>query len=467
MKIKSLTHTRSRTRIAWFSGGLLLLLTGCTVGPDLQKPDPPASTAFSEAREPASPEPLEARWWTRFHDPRLDELMEELHSGSPGISAAIARTDAARAVLGIERGHFFPSASTRGSAGYSWDEMDSDGEIYRGSGGLDYLVDVWGRVRRGVEAAGADYHASEADLAAVRLSLQADLARHYIRLRGTDEEIALLDRTVETRREAQQLIERRLRAGDASELTNEQARAELETARAEAIALRRERGHLEHAIAVLVGKEPAQFAIAPETGAFGTVAEIPVAVPSTILRRRPDVARAEARLRAANARIGEATAALFPEIRLSAEAGRVRFGGSSPQDDGVTFGFLGAGLRLPLFEGGALHSEVRQRAAETEEMTAAYRATVLRAFREVEDALLDLHVIADQLEAQLAAADAANRATDLSETRYNHGLVDYLEVIDSERTRLAAERSLVRLHRAQLTATVDLAQAVGGGVTSL
>jgi multidrug efflux system outer membrane protein len=348
-----------------------------------------------------------------------------------------------------------PSSPTVGRAAYTAND-------FRIPVDLSYEIDLWGRVERSLEAATALAEASVAGYETVRLTLHADVAASYFALRSIDSERSVLRRTLELRREALRLAQTRLRLGAGNELDVSRAETELTTAEAETIGLERRRAEIEHALAVLTGRPPTDVSI-PEKPLDLAPPAIPAGLPSELLERRPDVAEAERRMAASNAEIGIATAAYYPSFRLTA------MGGFESSDLSSLFGWknhiwsLGASAAGVLFQGGATTADVERTRGRYEENVANYRRRLLVAFQEVEDGLSGLRVLSLQAEAQSRAVASARKTADLSTTRYNAGLVSYLEVVDAERTALQSERLAMQIQGQRLVTSVVLIKALGGG----
>ncbi|HYQ39612.1 MAG TPA: efflux transporter outer membrane subunit, partial [Pseudomonas sp.] len=323
-------------------------------------------------------------------------------------------------------------------------------------------LDLWGKLRRQLEADQASLSASAADLAAERLSLQSQLAQNYLQLRVMDAQQRLLDATVAAYARSLRLTENQYRAGIVTRSDVTQARTQLKSTEAQAVDLRYQRAQLEHAIAVLVGVPPAEFALAATDG-LPALPPVPLALPSTLLERRPDVASAERQVMNANAQIGVAKAAWFPSLNLTA-AGGYR---SSQFDPWVStanrFWSIGPAFSVPLFDGGLIRSRVRQAEASYDQTVATYRQTVLDSFREVEDYLVKLRVLEEESGVQQEALDAARESLRLMENRYKGGTVDYNSVVGVQTAALSNERSHLTLLGNRLTASVQLIAALGGG----
>jgi multidrug efflux system outer membrane protein len=452
---------------------LLGLLTACTLGPDYRRPDVTVTPAFREDApwKEAAPADALARetWWQIYGDPLLNDLQERARTANQDLKAAVARVDQARAAARISEADRLPRidldpALSRGRT------PDALAALERGFTStvlsvpfdLSYEVDLWGRVRRSVEAATAEYQATAADFENIRLTLHADVARNYFALRALDDEIALLQRTVELRRQNLRLVDSLFRNGQVSRLDVARAETEVATAEADAAGLRRRRADFEHAIAVLVGEAVANFSLPPAPLDLEPPAVAP-GLPSYLLERRPDIAAAERQMMAANARIGVARAAFFPRVSLTGSAGWASDELSSLFNWGNRAWALGPFISLPVFDAGRNRAGLEGARAAWEESVANYRQQVLVAFSEVEDALSDLHHLADQSAALQQAVASARDAEELSGKRYRAGLVSYLEVVVSERTALLTEQLATQVQGQRLQASVSLIKALGGG----
>jgi hydrophobe/amphiphile efflux-1 (HAE1) family protein/NodT family efflux transporter outer membrane factor (OMF) lipoprotein len=468
------------------SGAVLLfaalpLLGGCAaVGPDYQRPEllpVQASGAESSAPEAnpwrdAAPQDELPRgnWWTMFGDPELDALQARAAAGNTELQGALARLEQARALTRGAKADRLPSVDftadytrTRYSpnAGLSFPiETVSN---FRVPLHVAYELDLFGRVRRAVEAGERDEQARAAALQSLLLALHAEVAANHISLRVLDAELELLDRTAELRRSALELAQVRSAAGRATDLDVARAEAELATTEAERLDAARRRSELATALAVLLG-EPAQSFERPAAPWIpGEPPAIPAGLPSDLLERRPDVAAAERLLAADNARIGVARAAHFPRVRLTG------FGGYEAEEFDDLFDWssriwqLAPGVSLPLFQGGRLRAEDQRAQAAYEESLAAYRGVLLQAFREVQDGLTATRLLAEQAAAQAAAEAAAERVAELARIRYDAGFVSYLDVVEGERSALEAERQSLRLAGQRHLNAVFLVRALGGG----
>jgi multidrug efflux system outer membrane protein len=471
---------------------LLLFLAGCAVGPDYQRPAVGTPAAYKEAAalpaqlpageagswQAARPaeDALRGEWWKLFNDPALDALQAEAQSANPSLAAAAARLAQARALLGSTRADLFPRVdagfgptrqrASPASQGLPDNGPASSATLWRGQASVSYEADLFGRVSSNVDAATADAQQSAALYRSVLLALQADVAQGYFQARELDAELRIYRRTVELRSERLTLIQHRFEAGDISELDLARSRTELESARAEAAGVERARAAAEHALAVLLGKTPAEFSM-PAQPITRVALAVPAGLPSSLLERRPDIAAAERAMAAANSRIGAAKAAFFPRLDITGAAGFESSElGNLFQWSSRTFllgPLVGAALSLPIFDGGQRQAGLDRARAVYEEDVAGYRQTVLNAFREVEDGLAGLRLLAGQTQAQDAALQAAERAAAISQSQYREGAVSYLDVIEADRSVLQQQRASAQLDGDRARTTVNLIRALGGG----
>lgn len=454
---------------------LLVGLTGCSMAPDYRPPATPVPRDFKELEGWTAATPMDqaprGQWWEAFGDPVLNDLEARAEQASPTLAAALARYDQAKASAGIERADLFPQVNAGGDAS----RQRLSGNRFGGNGvapvyddfsvgaTLDYELDLWGRVRNSVKAARADAQASEADLASARFSLQAAVADAYARLRGLDAEAELLRQTVDAFGKAYRLTTTRHDGGIASGIDVNRAKTVLDNAQAQISAVANERAATEHEIAALVGAIASDFSIPVRVQPL-RAPELPVGAPSQLLQRRPDIAAAERRIFAANARIGVARAAFFPTLTLGLSGGYQASHGELFSKPSSFWGLGPASAVLALFDGGRRRAGVRMSRAEYEEMTADYRETVLDAFRQVEDALAANRHLADQAVSQRGAATAAGRTSELALTRYRDGASDYLEVVTAQTDALEAQRALLAVQTQRMRASVALVKALGGAV---
>lgn len=454
-------------------------LAACAVGPDYRRPDTAAATtpaykaSTDRAWKLAEPgdEHGAARWWEGFEDPQLGQLLEEVAVSNQNLAQAEARYRQAVALLGSARAGFFPkldanSSYTRRNGGggdsqFSDQDFRSTRSQYDLGINLNWELDLWGRLRRQLEASRADVQASSAELAGARLSAQSTLAQSYFQLRALDEQKRLYEQTLAAFQRSLELTENQYRAGLVARSDVVLAQTQLENTRAQAIDLDSRRAQLENAIAVLTGKAPAAFDLAPLTFTAAPPT-VPLALPSTLLERRPDIAAAERQVMAANARIGVARAAYFPNLTLSGAGGYQSGQFADWLDAPNRFWSLGPALALTLFDGGARSAQQRQAEATYDESVARYRQTVLDSLREVEDALARLRVLEREIAVQRRAVTLAEEAERLVLNQYRAGTISYLDVATAQRQTLDGRRSVLNLVSEQFTASVQLMAALGG-----
>ena len=457
------------------AGASLLLATSlgaCSLAPAYKVPatppagDPQMNGAYHEtgAWTPAAPADAVARgpWWRVFNDPALDALEQRIDTGNAQLAIAVAQYDEASALFGQARAGLFPTLAATGFASRTDDPRN--GQLNNNSLGLTagYEVDLWGRVRNLVAAGKAEAQASAADLANVHLSLQALLAETYFNLRGADAQIALLQQTSDDYQKALDLTNDRFKGGASAEADVGRAKAQLEATLAQLEQERASRALLEHALAVLVGESASTFRMAAVTtqvdDLLNDVPQIPVDAPSQLLQRRPDIAAAERRVYEANAKIGVARAAFYPDITLAAGGGTEEYVGKTG-----SFWALGpASINLPLFDGGERSAGVKGARAEFEAAAAQYRQTVLVAFQNVEDELAQANRLAMAQQHQDEAVKAAGETDRLSMIQYREGAASYLDVVTAQTTALQARSAALTIHTQRLLAGVDLIRALGG-----
>jgi NodT family efflux transporter outer membrane factor (OMF) lipoprotein len=464
---------------------------GCSLAPVYQPPTVKTSTdAWKDIPwqpgKPADDLP-HGNWWKIYGDPTLDELESKIDQDNPNLAAALARYDQATAYTNQLNAGLFPSVDAAASVTHN---RQSDNRLLRGSGlpdtygantvglGINYELDVWGRVRNLVAAGQASAQASAADVESVRLSLHTQLADSYVRLRGVEAQAKLLDDTVKAYDRALTLTKNRHAGGVASGLDVARAETQLSTVRAQVAEIASQRALYEHAIASLIGQPAMSFSL-PVAEKYLSVPEIPTGLPSTLLQRRPDIAAAERRTAAANATIGVARAAYYPDFTIGAIYGYQNTGQPGNDKAGAnyagmgelltapnSFWSLGPGVIFNLFDAGLRDAQVAQARAALEQRGAEYRATVLAAFQQVEDDLSYLKYDKEEELEQDAAVKSATTTLTLAFNRYREGAVNYLEVVTAQTAALSAQRSALDLHTQQLRTSVDLVRALGGGWNS-
>lgn len=457
---------------------LSLPLAACSMAPAYRPPETAAPVAYKEAAgwTPATPLDTAPRgaWWEAFNDPVLNDLETRAAAASPTLAAALARYDQARATARSATADLFPTVNVGGDAARARTSahapnnatgLPKTGNDFSVGASLDYELDLWGRIRNAVTAARADAKANEADLAAARLSLQASVADAYVRLRGLDAEAELLARTVDAFGRAYDLTRTRHEGGVASGMDENRARTTLANARAQVSAIANERAATEHELAALVGAVTSGFSVAPHVQPL-VAPPVPPGAPSELLQRRPDVAAAERRIYAANARIGVAKAAFFPSVSLGLDGGWETTRGELLTTPNSFWGLGPISTVLNIFDAGRRRSQLKLSRAQYDEAAANYRQTVLTAFREVEDGIAAMRYLASQSVDQHDAADAAQRTSDLALTRYRDGASDYLEVVTAQTDALTAQRALLSLQTQRMRTSVALVKALGGSPSS-
>ncbi|BCQ68717.1 RND transporter [Pseudomonas sp. Eqa60] len=466
-----------RPRLKPLAALLLLALHGCSLAPQYQVPpiDLPAHYREQSADGPwhpaAAPQVLAEQWWRLYQDPQLDDLQQRLLRANPDLAAALAHYDAAQAYASQLHAGLFPQIS---ASAQPLRQRQSDSRPLRGSTqpsvynsntagfalGLD--LDLWGRIRNQAAAGDAQAQASGDDLAAARLSLQKQLASLYVQLNGLDAQSRILSHSLEDYAQALQLTRDRYQGQIASELDLTRAQSQLASAEAELDEVRAQRNLTEHAIGELVGEPASQFHLTPSAQLL-SLPSIPRQLPSTLLQRRPDIAAAERRVYAANAGIGIARAAWYPDFSLTGMLGSQTQGVGNLLAAGNRYWALGPLVNLPIFDGGRLSANERQAHAEFEEAAAHYRGQVLRAVREVEDNLGQLRDLHQEALDQQAAVNAAEHTQTLAMNSYQAGAVSYLDVVTAQTAALQAQRGLQAVQTRELQASVGLVVALGGG----
>jgi NodT family efflux transporter outer membrane factor (OMF) lipoprotein len=450
---------------------VILVFGGCAVGPDYQRPGLASPAAFKEAgtwkvAQPADTLPR-GRWWTIFGDPLLDELLAQVEVSNQNVRVAEARYRQAKAAAAGARAGLYPSLGasagrTRAQSTFSTSGAGVAATNYNFQLDAAWEVDVWGRVRRLAESGDATAQAAEGDLAGALLSAQAALALDYFALRIVDAQKRVFDETVAAYERSLQLTRNRYTAGVASRADVVQAEAQLLSARAQSLDLATQRAQLEHAIAILVGKAPADFSLASDAS-YPKAPDVPLAVPSALLERRPDIAAAERRVAAANAQVGAAKAAFFPSLDLSASGGFRSPGLSDWFSIPHRFWSIGPSLALSVFDAGLRRSQSDQAIAAYDQSVATYRQAVLGAFGEVEDNLVALRVLGEEALVQQDALRSARESVALTLNQYKAGTVSYLNVVIAQANAFSEELSAIAIRNRQLAASVGLVRALGGG----
>ena len=453
---------------------LVVLLAGCMMGPDYRKPEVAAPAQYKELEgwRQASPgdELPRGSWWTVFADATLDELMKRVEISNQNIRAAEARMRQARGAADQARAGLFPTVSANASATRSKSPslanqpVLSSGAVNNLNLGLSasWEPDLWGSVRRSIEAGDATWQASSAQLEAARLSARSALAQNYFALRVADTTKRLLEETVQGYQRSLELTQNRYASGVAARLDVVQAEVQLKSAQAQLIDVGVARAQLEHAIAMLVGEPPANFSLAAADLQL-KVPGVPIALGSELLERRPDIAAAERAAAAANAQIGVAKAAYFPSLTLSGASGFRSASLANLLSAPSRFWSLGAAATELLFDAGARRAVSEQAIAAYDAQVATYRQTVLAAFQDVEDNLAALRILEQEAALQDEVVQSARRALELTNNQYKAGIVSYLNVITAQTTAYNAESAAVNVLGRRLTAAVALVRALGGG----
>ncbi|MGH8169156.1 MAG: efflux transporter outer membrane subunit [Steroidobacteraceae bacterium] len=477
---------RGKVACALVAASCALALSACAVGPHYHRPAAPPSPVFKEGRgwAPAAPASISGKWWTIYDDPVLSSLEGQVEVSNQNLKAAVASYYAAREAVGVTRGSFFPSiglgagatrsggsgsrstgfAGAPGSSGSSGFILPSSGDrtLYDASASASWDLDIWGKIRRELESDVAKSQASAADVAAARLSAQATLAEDYFQLRAAEEQLRLLKTSVQDYQVSLQIAQNRVNAGVTTLADVYSARTQLEATVAQENTVELTRAKLEHAIAVLIGKAPAQLSVAQ--GEFAsTVPVVPAGVPSQLLLRRPDIAAAERDLQSANAQIGVAESAWFPSLTLSGSFGYESSSLATLIRASNSVWSFGPSFAETLFNGGATVAQIRENRALYDSAVATYRQTVLTAFQQVEDDLATLdHLQTEYAQQEQAVADA-QRSETLTLNQYKAGVADYATVLTAQTARLSSQITALNVQSERLVASVDLVDAVGGG----
>ena len=463
-------------RLAPLAPILAALLASCTVGPDYERPSAPVSETFRETPSDwKQAEPNDAiergKWWEMFGDAELNGLVEKVEVSNQSLAASEAQFRQALAAITVARAPLFPTVDADVSIAKARSPTGVIGGLTAGrivtqrsaSVAANWEIDLWGRIRRGVEAAEASAYASSGDLASARLSLQSQLITSYFQLRLLDVQKKLLDDTVAAFRRSLELTNNRYAAGVAAKADVVQADQQVKSTLAQAADLGVQRAQLEHAIAVLIGLAPAQFSIEPQPTYDVAMPAIPPGLPSALLERRPDVAAAERRMAAANAQIGVAKAAYFPQLTLNAQYGfrstDVETWFTAPSH----FWSFGPALAQSLFDAGLRSAQTEQARAAYDATVANYRQTALTALQDVEDNLAALRVLEEEAKLQNDALEAARLSVQLTLNQYKAGTASFLNVVVVQAAQLNEERNAVAILNRRLAASVSLVRALGGG----
>lgn len=453
-----------------------ILLSACTVGPEYVRPPatPVMPTAYKELNGWKTAQPRDASlmgtWWELFNDPQLTALEEQVVISNQNVLAAEARYRQARALIQATRAGYFPTVTVGASAINSRQSANLGSRTTSQSAtttetlpiDFSWEADLWGRIRRSVEASTASAQASAADLAAARLSAQAGLAQAYFQLRTLDSQKRFLETTVSYYQKSLQLTRNRYTSGVVARSDVLQAETQLKSAQAQAIDVGVQRAQQEHAIALLIGKPAAELTI-PFSPLDAVPPPIPVGLPSALLERRPDIAAAERQMAAANAQIGATEAAWYPTVTLSASGGLQATGLSHWLTWPSRFWSVGPAVSETVYDGGLRRAQDEQARAAYEASVATYRQTVLTGFQEVEDNLAALRILEEEAGVQDETVAAARQTVAITDNQYRAGTVSYLNVLVAQTTEVANELTAIGIRGRRMIASVLLIQALGGG----
>jgi NodT family efflux transporter outer membrane factor (OMF) lipoprotein len=477
---------RSLHRLAVVLAVAALLLAGCKMAPTYVVPPIDVPPAYKEsglwkAADPApapNPDAVPEAWWTLFNDPELNRLEDEAVAGNQTLASTIAQLRIAQAALDVSRAPLLPTlgvntgATRSKSGGASSGTVDAAGNVVGSTAGrprdlytvqasASWELDLWGRLSSAVDVAAARAQASVDDLAAARLSLQASVAQTYFAVRAADAQLGVLDDNLKAYERSLELTRNRYQSGVASAADVAQAESQLYSTRAQRLEQVASRAQLEHALAALLGRVPANFSLAV-TGVLPEAPAVPSSLPSSLLQRRPDIAAAERRVAAANAQIGIAKAAFFPALTLSSAVGYR----SSTFNDVVSapnlFWSVGPALALTVFDHGARRAAVDSAAFARDQAAAVYRQAVITGLQEVEDNLVVAGVLQEELGVQQQALVAARKSLDVSNNQYRAGIIGYLNVVTAQASLLAAQRAFLDVRNRQLVAVNVLLKNIGG-----
>ncbi len=460
------------------------VLTGCTVGPNYHQPSiPPPPAAYKELPPPNPPngswkqaQPsdalLKGKWWEMYGDPKLNALEDRIEVSNQTLKAAMEQYFEAREEIRVVRANYFPTLSAEPSVSRTRESYNQPNTVpsstdyqyntFSLQGQVSWEPDLWGTVRRSVEEARANAQASAADLANVALSLHAELAADYFEMRGLDSQQQLLNDTVKADTDYLHLTQVRFKGGIATDVDVAQAQTQLETVRAQAIDVGVARAQYEHAIATLTGQPASTFSLAADPLTLA-LPEVPAGVPSELLERRPDIAGAERRVDVANAQIGIAISAYYPNVQLGGSGGfESGQAGTWIQGPSAMWSLGGSAVEL-LFDAGRRHALTQQARDAYDVQAANYRESVLNAFQEVEDNLAALRILHNEAQTQAAAVTAARRSLQISTKRYTGGVTTYLEVLTAQTAQLNDEQTQNNITTRQFVASVQLIKALGGG----
>ena len=456
--------------------GLSLLAGGCMAGPKYVPPAVEQPTGFKSQSAGEAAPPIAADWWRLYSDAELERLITSAQVSNQTLRQAVARVDEARALARVAGSYLYPTVSLDPSYSrtrYSGARASTitGKQVVRGVDvsnwtiplDLSYEVDVWGRVRRSLEAARATAAATADDVGVVRLTIETDVAQYHYTIRALDAQIQILKETVTAYEEQVRLLSVQLRTGLVSGIVVSQAQAQLKATQAQLSNTARTRADTEHALAILCGRPAPSFTVASNPLQEVSPPVVPAGLPAQLLTRRPDVAEAEKNVLAANAQIGVATAEFYPRFMLTASAGFQSLNADMLFSWQSRVAQILPSVSIPIFQGGRLRANLEATKARYRQTVAVYIEQVLVAYGDVEDALTDLHSFSDQAASLRDAVAESRNYLRLAQVQYKQGLVDYLLVIDAERTLLANQLSLAQAVNFQMSASIHLIKALGGG----
>ncbi|MDZ4402615.1 efflux transporter outer membrane subunit [Prosthecobacter sp.] len=454
-----------------------LTLASCNVGPNFKLPEVLMPTHWKNGGRASTADiPVPGEWWKLFGSSELNRLVDQALEGNQELRGALARVETARALVGTQQADWFPQLSMKNAMAYERLSQISFGanlpagitlpetqrRRFQNFLELGWEFDLWGRVRRGVEASRASQFAAIETLSAQRLTLAAEVARLYFLTHSLDRQMQVVRSTQTWREEAVKLQESRFKGGLANEMDVARATTELELARNDYAVLERQRGNAENALAVICGEIPSTFRIASSAN-LPSPPKVPGGLPSTLLQRRPDIRAAEQKMREANAKVGVSKAAFFPAFSIVGSGGLESIGAAHFYDSRSRVLTIGPSMTLPMFQGGRLRANLKASKAAYDETLAGYRQSILVALQEVEDSMLDARAYAKQATALDAAIASSQETQRLAELRYQKGLASYFDVVDANRTVLNAKLLAAQVEGQRLIATVAMLKALGGG----
>ena len=454
---------RTILKISLLSG--MLFLAACTVGPDYHRPEVAAPVSYKELGnwKPAHPADIsQGEWWLVYDDPVLNALEKQVSVSNQNLKASEAAYRQAAAAVQLARASFFPTVSLNGDAQRAHTASGQQSTTFNLSADASWAPDIWGRIRQTVTAQEAAAQAGAADLAAATLSAQGTLAVDYFELRAADQLERLLKDTLAADEKSLKISQNQYKAGVVSKADVVQAQAQVDSVRSQALNVGVQRSQLEHALAVLTGRAPADFTLKP-AGDLPAAPVVPAGVPSTLLERRPDIASAERQVAAANASIGVAETAYYPDLTLTGSLGYAATTLGKLLQASTAVWAVGPQLALTLFDGGARSAQVSSARAAYDQQVALYRQAVLTGFQQVEDQLAALRILSQQEQVQAQAVRSSQEATRIITNQYNEGIVAYTSVVTAQTQELSARQSALTIRENNLIASVQLIQALGGG----